>query len=266
MGRKLFLTDLDGTLLNSRKQVTPRTYEALQRFAAEGNVFGICTGRSTENAVSVQKQLRLDFPGSMIVAFNGAEIYDPGNSLTIYRTGIPLAMTADILALAGKRCIHVHTYNDRYIVSSAYDEQMIYYKKAIKSPVIVTDDVLSELDRPPCKIIGIELEDLGRLEAFRQEILQLYGDTLSSIYSNANYLEIFPKEAGKGAALERLCRHLNIPVENSMAAGDAENDISMVKAAGCGIAMCNGSSEIREAADVVTENDNDHDGLVPFLS
>ena len=110
------------------------------------------------------------------------------------------------------------------------------------------------------------LKIFSEKQLFRQEILQLYGDTLSSIYSNASYLEIFPKEAGKGAALERLCRHLNIPVENSMAAGDAENDISMVKAAGCGIAMCNGSSEIREAADVVTENDNDHDGLVPFLS
>ena len=85
------------------------------------------------------------------------------------------------------------------------------------------------------------------------------------MYSNANYLELFSKEAGKGAALLRLCEHLNIPRENSMAAGDAENDISMIEAAGLGIAMLNADEEVKKAADVVTGADNNHDGLVPFL-
>ena len=79
------------------------------------------------------------------------------------------------------------------------------------------------------------------------------------------YLEIFPSDAGKGNALVRLCEILGVPLENSLAAGDEENDLSMIRAAGTGIAMCNGSKVVKDIADVITSEDNDHDGLIPFL-
>ena len=86
--------------------------------------------------------------------------------------------------------------------------------------------------------------------------------------SNEWYLEIISRYAGKGQGLTRFCRTLGIPVSHSLAAGDSENDISMLRAAGTGIAMCNGipqMPDIEKAADAVTLTDNDHDGLVPFL-
>ena len=67
------------------------------------------------------------------------------------------------------------------------------------------------------------------------------------------------------AALKRLAQHLQIPVSRTMSAGDQDNDISMLEAAGLGVAMCNGSQRARDAADVITKTDNNHDGLVPFL-
>ena len=59
--------------------------------------------------------------------------------------------------------------------------------------------------------------------------------------------------------------YINIPIENSLAAGDQENDISMLKAAGTGIAMINGTEEVKKIADVITKKDNDNDGLVEFI-
>ena len=263
--KKLFLTDLDGTLLTDAKDITPATMKALQEFVQAGNVFAISTGRGTENALYMQEHYSLAFPGSFVIAYNGAEIWDHDQQKVIYRTGIDLPVVEALLSMAEEMKVHVHTFNDRYIVSSRYDEEMVYYKRIIKTPVIITDDVLKELDKPPCKLIGVELHDFERIEAYRKAVDQRFGHLLTTTYSNPNYLEIFPREAGKGAALLRLCEYTGISVENAYAAGDAENDIPMILAAGTGIAMINGSAPIREAADVITKKDNNHDGLVPFL-
>ena len=85
------------------------------------------------------------------------------------------------------------------------------------------------------------------------------------MYSNRFYLEIFPAVSGKGAAVKTLCELLNINPALSVAAGDAENDISMIEAAGTGIAMKNATPLLKEMADIVTDEDNEHDGLVSVL-
>ena len=94
---------------------------------------------------------------------------------------------------------------------------------------------------------------------------EAFGDRLKLMYSNPLYLELIPKESGKGEAMIWLCNHLNIPVENAIAAGDGDNDISMIKAAGLGIAMINAPDTVKAAADVITTFDNDHDGLAEFI-
>ena len=86
------------------------------------------------------------------------------------------------------------------------------------------------------------------------------------LWSNPYYLEFFPAASGKGAALKVLCDLLGISPYFSVAAGDAPNDLSMIEAAGMGIAMCNGAEEVRFAATTVTAGDNDHDGLARALA
>ena len=95
--------------------------------------------------------------------------------------------------------------------------------------------------------------------------MEKYSDTVTTVYSNPYYLEIFMKEAGKGSAVIRLAEHLSIPIENTIAAGDEQNDISMIEAAGCGIAMANATDMVKQIADVVTTYDNNHDGLAEFI-
>ena len=81
------------------------------------------------------------------------------------------------------------------------------------------------------------------------------------IFSNPIYLEIFDKTAGKGNAVRFVCEHFQIPLSNSVAAGDAENDISMLQASGTAVAMANATPEVKACADFITQQDNDHDGL-----
>ena len=265
MKRKLFLSDLDSTLLTGEKVISPATYEALQHFAGRGGHFSICTGRSLPNALDLQKKLKVDFPGSFVVGFNGAEIYDSDNRKLIYRTAVPLEDVFEIIDMAWKADVHIQTYQDRYIVARDYDEAMVYYRTFVDSPVIITNHIRQEIHEMPCKLLAIELKDHEKIMSLKGALEERFGDHLTFMFSNPYYLEIIPKEASKGNALIQIRDYLGLSPEETMAAGDEENDISMIRAAGLGIAMINGTEAVRKAADVVTEKDNDHDGLVPFL-
>ena len=262
---KIFFFDLDGTLLNSEKTVSPKTKEALRAFCAAGHRVAISSGRSVDSVAAVYRENLSDLPDVLLVCSNGAHVADAESGRDIFRIPIPFPLVKTVFEIAADCGIHCQTYSDTHIITPSENENLTYYRRYIKTPVCLTDDIVSALDREPCKCLAIELHDADRLEAFRKEVKKKAGDRLTLVYSNPYYLEIFSAEAGKGNAVLRLCEHLSIPVENALAAGDAENDVPMLLAAGKGIAMKNGSDTAKTAADVVTEEDNDHDGLVPYL-
>ena len=265
VGSKIFFFDLDGTLLNSKKTITEKTMDALRKFTDAGNHFCINTGRAIDSAKAVYDGLSLDFKGSYLCGSNGTEIYSVDDNKYLYKTGVPLELVPRILDLADEYGIHCHTYNETHIVSRRDGECMDYYRRVIKTPLIVDEDVMSHISEPPSKMIAIELHDHEKQERFRKALSEMVGDRLTLLYSNPYYMEIFPSEAGKGSAVKRLADILGIPVSDTCAAGDEQNDISMIQAAGLGIAMINGTDIVKENADVITTYDNDHDGLAEFI-
>ena len=263
--KKLFLSDIDGTLLNNKKELLPETQQALKDFVAGGNTFSICTGRDIQSSLLVYNALNIKLQGSFIVAYNGGMIYDVDNQKTIYRDGIEQGLARKLLDMAKEYDVHVHTYNDHFVLTENYGECMAYYRRVIKTPTIVAECIDEFMDVPPCKIICIELHDHEKQERFRKAVLEKYGDILQLMYSNPYYLELIPKTSGKGNALIRLRDYLGIAPENTIAAGDGENDISMIQAAGIGIAMLNAPESVRKLADYVTPSDNNHAGLSEIL-
>ncbi len=263
--KRIFFFDLDGTLLTSDKKISDSTMIALKKFTDAGNYFCINTGRAIDSARAVYEGLGLDFKGSFLCGSNGTEIYSVDDNQYVYKTGVPLDLVLKIIELAEKYDVHCHTYNETHIVSKKNGECMDYYRRVIKTPLIVTDDIMKEVTTPPSKMIAIELHDHDKQERFRMALQEMVGDKLTLLYSNPYYMEIFPSEAGKGSAVRRLAEYLDVPIENTYAAGDEQNDISMIEAAGCGIAMINGTELVKNSADVITAFDNDHDGLAPFI-
>ncbi|WP_034453025.1 Cof-type HAD-IIB family hydrolase [Butyrivibrio sp. AE2032] len=265
MSKKIFFFDLDGTLLNREKRITEKTLEALEKFTEAGNYFCINTGRAIDSAKAVYNGLGLDFKGSFLCGSNGTEIYSVDEGRYLYKTGVPLELVPKILDLSEEFGVHCHTYNEGNIVSRHNGECMDYYRRVIKTPLIVTRDVLEYVKEPPSKMIAIELHDHEKQERFRLALKDMVGDKLTLLYSNAYYMEIFPSEAGKGSAVKRLADILGVDVKDTYAAGDEQNDISMLEAAGTGIAMLNGTDLVKESADLITTLDNDHDGLAEFI-
>lgn len=262
---KIFFTDLDGTLLNNEKKVTPATRNAIEKWTAAGNKFVLCSGRSIDSIKNVKKTMNLDFPGMYLTGYNGGEIYDCAEDKVVSRIPLSMEQVALIMKTAKEHNVYCHTYTDTHIISPADREELSFYQRAIHSPVIINEDIISALDKEPCKCIAIGIHNLEKLETFRESLHTLIGNEISLLYSNEHYLEIFSARSGKGASILTLCKLLDIPVAHTLAAGDAANDISMIQTAGIGIAMANATEEVIKIADIITEHDNNHDGLAPHL-
>ena len=263
---KILFTDLDGTLLNSKKQIDGYTREILTAWSRAGHKLALCSGRDINSVADVKRDLCLDLPGMYLIGYNGGQIYDCEKQETLHKITLTLPQTRHLLREAEKWGIHIHTYSDTHILAPKMDKELHYYQHAIKTPLIISENLADDLSQEPCKCLAIELKDLQKLEDFRLSLLPwAKKEGISMIYSNPNYLEFIPEISGKGTAVKTLCEILDIHPYFSLAAGDAQNDMSMIEAAGIGIAMINGSSDVKFAATVVTHEDNDHDGLARTL-
>lgn len=273
MKTKIFFFDLDGTLLNSNKQITPDTYAALCEWHDAGNLIAINSGRPLISILKVIDELKLSAFMPYAVAFNGALIYSVKDKKTIIKKGISLNDVADIYSAARSLSLHCHSYNDNAILTPAVNDEIRYYTRVVKLPVDVLERFPEGINDPPCKMLCIDLTESDKLDKMTDLINSGEFSTgraagparLYAMRSNSRYLEIIPSDAGKGTAVRELAAYLGIDEGGSLAAGDEENDLSMIEAAGCGVAMCNGNKDIFASADIITVKDNDHDGLAPII-
>ncbi len=263
---KILFTDLDGTLLNSKKQISSYTKEVLDAWCRAGHKLALCSGRDINSIKDVKAKLQLHYPDMYLIGYNGGQIVDCSTNQTLYLTTLSKEQIHYIAFEAKRQGIYLQTYTDTHIISPGCHEALTYYQKFIHTPVIFSEDFHEINQTGACKCLAIELRDKEKLEAFRLSLLPwAMKEQISLVYSNPYYLEMIPSISGKGAAVKKLCEILSINPFLSVSAGDEQNDISMIEAAGTGIAMQNGSPEIKMAATTITAYDNDHDGLAHVL-
>lgn len=262
---RIIFSDMDGTLLDDEKKLSPEIFDTIDSFTAQGGRFVLSSGRPLASILETKEKLGLNLPGTFVIAYNGALVYDCEQEKSIWEQRVPYDFVEKVLMLSEECHVHVHTYTDRSIISPKNDAELAYYREHIHMPAVITDNILSALDREPFKLILIQLDGTDKLEAFRRALPSRTGDKLHTFYSSSVYLECCMKEASKGNAIRFLCRHLGIDIKDSIAAGDAANDISMLQAAGCGICMCNGTEDAKKAADYVTKADNNHNGFLEIF-
>ncbi len=263
--KKILFTDLDGTLLNNRSQIDEKMKQALKAMTSKGHYLVLSSGRPLDSILEVKKLAGIDFPNVYIIASNGAVIYNCDTEEIIHEIRVSYDDVTDIWNFAKEHHVHVQTYTSDSIITATEDEEIAYYRQRIHLPLILSDTPLEILKQPPHKLLMIDLYDHARIAGIQTLLEQTYGDRLQTVFSNPYYLEVFAKEAGKGNSLRYLCDYLDIPLTNSYAAGDAENDLSMLQAAGTAIVMCNGTDEVKEHANIITKRSNDECGLADII-
>ena len=261
----ILFSDLDETLLNEDSLVSDYTKEVLTKWNAAGHRLALSSGRPLDSILQVKEHAGLNFPGMYVIANNGALVYDCDRQEAVRALTFPTEWVDHLQKEAKEMGIHIQTYTEHAIISEAEDEEIRFYRQRIRIPLILSSKLSDALEHDPYKMLAIHLTDHELLEQFRTKMAPWAEGKLQMIFSTPRYLEIFSGRAGKGSAVTWLCDYLRIPIEESYAAGDQANDISMLEAAGCGIAMCNGTEEIRQAADVVTQKSNRESGLAEYL-
>ena len=261
----LLFTDMDGTLLNDKSEITPRTKAALDQMTALGHHVILSSGRPLPSILEVRKLQGIDYPNMLIISNNGALVYDcdTASNILVYR--LDMDDIRYIIGEAEKQHLHIHAYTDTEIVCHELNDELRFYTRRIHLPLKCVENIADSLEQGSFKLQCIHLTDRSVLERFRDHITPHLGGRVQIIFSNDQYLEILPAAAGKGPALLYVEEYLHVPHSHTFAAGDAENDISMLKAAGTGIAMANAAPAVKEVADIVTEKNNNQDGLVEII-
>ena len=270
---KLIAVDLDRTLLTSDKRVTEKTAAVLrgihERFAAE---IVPATGRML---TGIPEDLWRIGCIRYVITENGAGIHDIHEKEPLYQCGIPYERAAELVGFMDTLPVLYDCYIDgrAYIPERFFGDAEKYILnpsliKMIRTRWIAVDDLrerILEIGRDVMKVQCYirEQEETGRI-AVRRKIGEMFPDVgISSTMSF--HLEIGNREAGKGRALEILMGRLGVRREDTMAFGDGDNDISLLNAAGTGVAMRDAAAELLFMADDVTRFGSDEDGVAEYL-
>ncbi len=262
---KVLFTDLDNTLLNSQKQITPENRQAICQAIHQGSQIVLCTGRPLIGAMPQIRELSLTKPGCYAITYNGGVIYDCFRNQVIFQKTIPIPYVKYIFEKSRQYDLFCQTYSDTHLLAPYPSPALDAYISRNKIPFQIIPTLPDSLEEEPSKVLVIGLNAPEKLSAYRAALEVWAKDKISVFYSNASYLEHVPLGVSKGASIEWLCHYLNIPMARTIAAGDAQNDIPMLQTAQIGVAMANATSECKAAADYVTENDCDHSGVAEII-
>lgn len=263
MNKKILVLDLDGTLTNSKKEITPKTLDALERLQQAGHIIVLASGRPIAGIRPVAETLGLEKKGGYILAFNGAKIVDWRTKETLFQQTLDHQYLKELYEAAVRHNLTILTYDDENVIAGTTVNKYAELESRINHMEIeLTEDFVNSIDFPmnKCLMTG-EPEET---KACEEELLASLGDVLSIFKSEDFFLEIMAQNIDKAASLDRLVQYLGRSREDVVCCGDGYNDISMIRYAGVGVAMQNAKDEVKQAADVITDS-NDEDGLVPII-
>ena len=253
---KLISTDLDGTLLNDKKEISDYTKNILNILMNDYKIELIfSSGRPYEGIINYKRILKNNNDS---IIFNGSNIVDKEGKV-IYKRTIEEAIGESIVKLSEKYNVCIHVYdNGRYIVSKEDFPIKSYVQKDQSIPAIYGLHHINNYEFDKMLILG-EREILDNL---KMEIDSKFD--VHSCFSGPFSLEITSKETNKGNALKWICDNKGIDIKEVIAFGDNFNDIEMIEYAGVGVAMGNAEEELKQKADYTTLS-NEEDGVGRFL-
>ena len=266
---KIIALDLDGTLLTHDKRLTNRTRHALTDAAEQGNWIVPATGRALK---AIPEEI-LSLPLlRYVISINGASVTDEQTGERLYRADIPKKTALELMAFAQQYdCMYDCYWQDtgwsnrffldriRYYNS---DEEVVRLIRMSRQPVDDLERMISEQAESVQKV-QLCFRDLEERSAARAAIEARFPDIVATS-SFRNNLELNWKTADKGKGLLFLASHLGLTAADTIAFGDSSNDLSMLRAAGVGIAMGNASDEVKNQCQVITLS-NDQEGVAAFL-
>lgn len=268
MKYRLIAMDMDGTLLNSKKEITGYTKGVLKRAADAGVILAVCTGRLFASADYYAGLLGTDVP---VIASNGAYIKDRRTDKVIYENRLGDDQIRGITELVKSYGFSVNYYTTHNVIAENITPATINYTKwndSMPEGKRISVDIINGLEnimeRNRNKIIKmvVNANNLQELEELRTLIKKRFNATVVSSWNNN--IEIMAPGVSKGNSVKLLSEHYGIGCSQVICFGDNENDLSMIEYAKLGVAMGNATESLKAVADYITDT-NDNDGVAKAI-
>lgn len=255
----LFVSDMDGTILDDKSKISSRNLEAIHSFIKDGGLFTIATGRTVDSLGRYIGKLPVTVP---VVLYNGAKLYDYESKSTIYESYVENEVKDTVKNFKNFDStlgIEIYTEEKIFIYSSCNFTKRFFDKGY---DVIFDMEGVWEKNWTKALIVGEE-EKLDDLEGKNRSAL----GNANIVRSGENYLEILPKNVTKGSGVLNLCKYLKIDKNHVIAVGDNMNDLEMITNVGYGFCIQNGNKKLLEKAQYKcpSNNENPMEYIVDWL-
>ena len=259
MNFKLIVLDVDGTMLNSNREVTKRTVATLRKVQQMGIRIALASGRPTYGILPLAQAIDLGVYDGYIISYNGAQVMEAKTGQIIFERRIDPQMVPYLEKKASKMGLTMAYYDGNEVVSTDITNPHIVDEAEMNGMTLRQDESLSlNMDDWPAEIMLVS-DDEEALTSLEQHMQRHLNGVMDTIHSNPYYLEIVGYQVGKSYAMSALVQKMGIQMSEVLAIGDGEADINMIQMAGTGVAMANATEGVRRCADFTTLS-NDQDG------
>lgn len=268
MAYQILALDLDGTLTNSKKEITKPTLDALIEIQEAGKKVVLASGRPTKGIVPLAEQLHLEDYGSYILSFNGGRITDCRTKEAIYNKILPADCAKGVYETVIKYAGHgvdILTYTPEHILSGIRSNQYTELESRINQMPIIdaNTNFLDVIPDDPNKFLVTGDPDI--LNQIRKELSKQFHSYLSVYCSDPFFVEVMPAGIDKAHSLLRLLTSIGLTADEMICCGDGYNDLTMIETAGLGVAMANAQPAVLDKADYITKS-NDEDGVLHVIN
>ncbi|MDD3335863.1 MAG: Cof-type HAD-IIB family hydrolase [Eubacteriales bacterium] len=255
---KAVFSDLDDTLLDEKGQLSPETLRVVHQCIRQGVAFIPVSGRNYASMRPYAVQLNTGLP---YIGCNGAQQVSADHQL-LEEAVIPAELAREICAFLQAQGFYVQAYHDEFFYYAEECENALQYKNSSGMQGVAVGDLLAYLTFPVPKLLSIAHPD--EVKRVLPLVTERFEGKAAFTLSKPYFIEAIPYGVSKGSAIKALLDKLGISPEEAMAFGDSLNDIPMLQAVGCGVAMGNAREETKKAVDFVCLP-NTHDGVARFL-
>lgn len=260
MAIKLFVTDLDGTLLNEDKEISARSLKALAKAKEKGVRVTVATGRMYVSAAHFARQFHADAP---VIACNGAIARALDSDTPLLMETFPEDLMQEFLRYAYARNWYVQWYIGTQIFAREYRAE--FFRAYKTTPGFYICEVGEDFSSHAKGITQCVVRDLdGGIERIVAEVRQVFGDRIKPQQFTGYTIDLTPPNVSKAIACDALARHYGIAREEIMVCGDRDNDMEMLQYAGIAVVPENGSLEAKAHATYIAPA-NDKDGIAQAI-
>jgi len=261
---RLVVCDIDGTLVNSNFQLTPKTKNVIDRLHANGVYFGIASGRSIDQQLhSYAQEKGFDYEFEVLIGMNGSELWDGLNMKRYDYFKLKREWIKEIIELMEPFDLNPFLYHGDKVLCKRVDDPIVKSVLKNNAELMVAENDAMFYQQENAKVMYRTSEEkIIEIEEFLKKHPSPY---YKGFKTQKTMVEFSDRRVAKDVALKNFCELNNIPLGQVMAFGDLSNDIEMLQCSGWGVCLKNGTDDTKASANDVTELTNDEDGFAHYI-